>query len=293
MVEDGQGAGVTPPRGSIARLQPEKGPANLWDFVADLLEFVDSAEGGPFTNDDVEAAVARTRLESHGADALLVERLAAQQFHGSEFEIFRAELAAYAYPVLRSWIRRKMIYDLCARMGRPVASTDKIREHLAHSLDDRIELASDAIAEGLRVFRRYALVGGRWSAEGGASLKTYFVGACLRAFPAAYRRWLKEQDSLSGYGLRPETAEGRHLGRRIDSPANVDVAGAVVSEMMVLDRLAAMDPKTRVLAARVVFRTDTHEEAGEPDGLSARAVEGRFYRHRTEWKRREQNRGEV
>ncbi|MEU3767898.1 hypothetical protein AB0E55_22840 [Amycolatopsis keratiniphila] len=292
MAKDGQG-GVTPPRGPIARLQPEKGPANLWAFVADLLEFVDSAEGGPLTNEEVEAAVARTRLESRGADTLLVQRLAAQQFHGAEFEVFRAELAAYAYPVLRSWIRRKMIYDLCARIGRPVTSTDKIREHLAHSLDDRIELASDAIADGLRVFRRYALVGGRWSAEGGASLKTYFVGACLRAFPAAYRRWLKEQDPFTGYGLRPETAEGRHIGAPTVPRADTDPADTVVSEMMVLDRLAAMDPKTRVLAARVVFRTDTHQEAGEPDGLSARAVEGRFYRHRTESKRREQNRGEA
>ncbi|GLY38242.1 hypothetical protein Amsp01_042660 [Amycolatopsis sp. NBRC 101858] len=226
--------------------------------------------GGMTTDEADKADVARARLARLGGDAELYERLAGRGFAGVEYDFFRAELAAYALPVLRSFIRRKMIYSMCREVGRPVKPSDLVSDHLARYVDDRLELAGETIARGLQMFEQHALRGGKWTPQGGASLKTYFVGACVRSFSAAYKRWLAEYDHPDSVPLElaPE-------------PCGVeDPEAAAVGLLTVEEHLDAMKPVARDLAARVALRAETFEEAGEAYGLSARAVEGHFYRHR-------------
>jgi DNA-directed RNA polymerase specialized sigma24 family protein len=234
---------------------------------------------GETTDEEIqEADRAQARLARLGDDAELFERLAASGFSGPEYELFRAELAAYALPVMRSFIRRKTIYPMCRRARRPVAATDAIREHLAHDVDDRLELALETIASGLRLFERYALRGRRWSPERGASLKTFFVGACVRTFSAAIRCWVAERDPPGVRVLPMDTVP--------NCGAHDDPAEDVVSMQQVNDHLNGMKPLARDLAARVTLFDETFEEAGQAHGLSARAVEGHLYRHRKEAQRR-------
>ncbi|MEU3771547.1 hypothetical protein AB0E55_41325 [Amycolatopsis keratiniphila] len=284
MPEQQRDGGRLPDR-SQAYPQAEHGTDSLIGLVTDLLRQVGT--GGEWEGEESADERARgDRLARHRADEVLIQRLADQNFEGQEYDLFRAELASYALPVLRSWIRAKTIFDLCRRINRPLEATDQVREHLACDIDDRVAVASETIALALRLFHRYALAGGGWSPEGGASLKTYFVGACIRCFPTAFRRWVTEHDRH--HRQQSETgAEARYLAvGQLDDPAD-----NVISEQTVLDCLARMDSVTRELAARVVFLDETHEEAGRPHGLSGRAVEGRFYRYRTESRRRRRRRG--
>lgn len=278
MPEAGQSAGGQPPRRSSARLQPGVGPADIFAFVGEVLEQFDAC-GETTIEETREADRAKARLARLGGDAELYERLAKQSFTGVTYELFRAELAAYALPVLRSFIRRKMIYPMCQQAHRPVAATDAIREHLACDVDDRLELAGETIARGLRLFERYALHGGNWSPERGASLKTFFIGACVRSFSAAFKRWAAEHDHPDARAL-PRDGVG-------DRGADRDPAEDVVGMARVKDHLNGMKPVARNLAARVTLFGETFEEAGQPHGLSARAVEGHFYRHRKETQRRD------
>ncbi|MET8853414.1 hypothetical protein [Amycolatopsis sp. NPDC004625] len=278
--------GGQPPRRPSAHLQPELDPDDLFADVDGVLEqFEDYGETAAETNAETrEADRAITRLTRLGGDAQVHKRLAEQDFTGPEYELFRAELAAYALPVLRSFIRRKVIYQMCRDAQRPVDATDKVREHLAHNADDRLELACEAVARGLHLFERDALRGGRWSPERGASLKTFFVGACVRSFTDAFKDWVTEHDHPDTRALALADDDDRY--RALDDPADYVEGLAQVKEL-----LDGMKPAIRDTAARIALFDETFEEAGQACDLSARAVEGYLYRIRTEAKRREQKRG--
>ncbi|MGW5703867.1 hypothetical protein [Amycolatopsis japonica] len=284
MPEDEQPAGGQPPRRSSARLQPEIGSAGLLAFTEEALEQFDTC-GEPTIDETQEADRAKARLERLGEDLELYEDLAARGFTGFKYELFRAELVSYALPVMRSFIRRKMIYPMCQRANRPVAATDRVREHLARDIDDRLALAGETIVLGLRLFERLALRGGHWSPARGASLKTFFIGACIRSFSTAFKRWVAQYD-------HPDT-RALPLDEIPEHGVTDDPADEVVSMQRVKDHLNGMKPLARDLAARVTLFAETFEEAGQPYGLTDRAVEGHFYRHRKETQRRNEKRGEV
>jgi hypothetical protein len=51
-----------------------------------------------------------------------------------------------------------------------------------------------AVPCALAGFRQNALIESGWTCEGGASITTYFMGACLYDFPNEFRRyWASEQ----------------------------------------------------------------------------------------------------
>lgn len=281
MPKAGGSAGGQPPR----RLRPETGTAELFSLVEGLLEQIDTG-GETIAEEKEEADRARTRLARLGADADLYRLLAERGFAGVEYEVFRSELAAYAVPVIQSFIRRKMIYTMCARAGRPVVASGRVREYLTRHVDDQLELACETIAHGLRLFERYALRGGGWSPEGGASLKTYFIGACVRSFPTAFKGWAADYDP-DARALRFPSAYQSEL-RADDDPAD-----EVVNLLRVQDYLDGMTPTTRGIAARIALLAETRKEAAEALGISERAAEGHVYRHRKEARRRDRGRGEA
>lgn len=254
----------------------------------DLLTHLAEVDRGDGLDDDERADLdaARDRLRRRGEDQQIVVRLAACGFTGPHFEALQAELVAYAFPVMLSWIRRGVIFQLCANRGRPVTAPDHVRRRLSEQHDDRLELANETIAEALAVFVRLALREGRWSAERGASLKTYLVGACINAFSNVFRRWLAEQDHQAVPAGQNAASEvpGNPLFPAID----VDPADAVISEHLLRDELARLDPGLREVAIRIAFNGETQGEAGEALGLGQRAVEGRFYRLRKKRLRRDQ-----
>jgi hypothetical protein len=208
------------------------------------------------------------------ADQKLVEVLRVGGFAGAQFDRFRDELARYAVSVLSGWMYSGYVFQLAAERGLVLRPTAAELDELHRDPGLRQELAVMVVAVALPGFRAHALVGGGWRTDGGASLTTYFLGACLTVFPNEFRkhrsqrhRWQAQDDSgQKATQSRAATA---------DDPADL-VAGT----MRVREDLARMDPRTRAIVA---LRMDGYrqEEIAEMLGkTSVRAVEGVLYRWR-------------
>ena len=123
-------------------------------------------------------------------DQELIAKLAKSNFEGPAQEQFEAELAAYGYPIMMAWTRTGEIVRKSARNGRPLIIPSG---GLGWSREDRSELSSETVARAVDFFREKVLRAGAWDHTRGATIKTYFVGACLSQFPNVYQRWQAER----------------------------------------------------------------------------------------------------
>ncbi|MGW7723075.1 sigma factor-like helix-turn-helix DNA-binding protein [Streptomyces canus] len=211
------------------------------------------------------------------ADRELFAELKSDGFVGVRYEIFCNELAAYGRPVMRRWLITGEIYRRCAERGRPVKGWEELRELLREDTDAREQLAHDAVAAGLQHFHRHALSGGRWDPEGGASLRSYFVGAIILVFKDTHARWARE------YQHRQREVLGG-TGADIDTwlplvEVGADMEGDVVGEDIVTDFLSTLEETNRRI---VELRIEGHGPAEIASRLAMPAdrVRTRLYRLR-------------
>jgi hypothetical protein len=247
------------------------------DLLAEAEDEVFGGSGELSRHERDQARRAAESLARRQMDQQKLNSLVLTGFTGPDYEIFAGELAAYGYPVILAWLRRGVIWKHCADRGRPLRPTDADRETLDGMFEERLELAFETVAEALKFFRDRVLRAGYWSHEGGATLTTYFIGACLLVFPNVFRRWQAAQRRWHA-GLRAETLNcpgGRTLA---DLPA-ADPADVVIGRAIVLSELDSMPAGTRNAAALVVDGM-SFAEAGDFLGTTDRAIEGRLYRYR-------------
>jgi hypothetical protein len=247
-----------PPRDD-ARLQPGKENPELqhrgvMPAGEELLADADAAlasESGWLTGPERDAARrAAESLARRMRDHEHVNELAVDGFTGPAYEIFAGELAAYGYPVILAWLRRGTIWKHCADRGRALYPTDAEREILETQFDERLDLALETVAEGLWFFRDRVLRASQWSFDGGATLTTYFVGACLLAFPNVFRRWRAAEQKWNRalYAGNLTSPEGRTIA---DLPGT-DPAAIVAGRHAVTNELRSMPDGTGSAAALVL-----------------------------------------
>ncbi|MGH2657485.1 MAG: hypothetical protein ACRDIZ_12445 [Actinomycetota bacterium] len=95
---------------------------------------------------------------------------------------------AYAYQVLLAWILTGEVFGKCLAQGlRGLGAGDQPRMQR----QDAEELAYDVVGQAVVAFRDRVLKPGRWAAEAGATLKTFFVGQVLIQFIPIYKSWLR------------------------------------------------------------------------------------------------------
>jgi RNA polymerase sigma factor (sigma-70 family) len=130
----------------------------------------------------------------------------------------------------------------------------------------------ETVAVALREFRERALVRRLWSPDGGASLKTYFIGTCLFVFPNVFRAWQRGEDRWGRIDLDESTPD-------LESETHNDPADIVPLRVDVTEHLRSLDPRT---AAVIVLTAEryTQQEIAEILGMTIRAVEGILNRHR-------------
>jgi DNA-directed RNA polymerase specialized sigma24 family protein len=262
--------GDQPPQ-SAACLQPDDSGLGLRPAERHALEQLH--EDGFVEIERVEAEHVARRMALLTADNDVVKELRATGFAGQHYDVFKATLAAYGYAVIEAWIRRRLIYQLTAGRGRPVRCPDEIREHLARDTDDRQELAMEIIAEALKLFREHALVQGKWSPTGGASLTTYFVGAGIATFPNVFRAWLREhQLGRQDHYVRLDPTEGCSA----TDPADVVCEIETFEEAL----KAASSDRIRHAIAAVVVQDVTYAEVAQRLGTTEAAVKMLFQRLR-------------
>lgn len=203
-------------------------------------------------------------LERLAADVELVNRLMWAQYEGLEWRLFRRALAQYGVPVLCKWILSGRIFSECATKGfgrLPRRRRDR---------DDALGIAGETVARALPYFRDRVLIPGVWDAARGASVRTYFIGACVLHFPNVYTRslgseWLLNRLDQSGEGDAIFALADRDRFSRPD--ARVE---------LVSDFRAIGDPQTQEIVLRRAAGY-SHKEIATQLRTSAKAVELRLY----------------
>jgi hypothetical protein len=209
------------------------------------------------------------------ADYEFLTELARAGFAGPIFEIAATEFAAYGIAVMMAWTRTGQIFSKCQAKGRPLSEFAP-----RWSRDDRLEIAIETTARALKCFFDNVLRPGKWDHHRGATLKTYFVGACLLQFPNVFTVWATEQRHWAQLHDGEQTlddAAGRGGPQWADPTGNAAVLACTARECLA----GIPDPRTRQAAWLVFGHEASHAEAGVAVGLSADGVEGRLYRLRT------------
>ena len=240
--------------------------------------------------DDVKAIrKAQQSLDGRLRDKQLIGKLREQDFSGCLYEMFEAELMRYAISVLRAWMYSGYIFGKLAKRGFALNPTEAELRELATDSEERGKVATMTAVVALAHFRTKALREGGWRAEGGASITTYFMGACLFDFRNEFRRWRVER-LRHARAVAQENAELVLELRRVADPVALALANARVRE----DLEQLDDHKRRVVALHLDGYT--HAEIAELlDLTSARAVEGILHRWRKKRQKdlREEGRGDA
>ncbi|MGA5492571.1 MULTISPECIES: hypothetical protein [unclassified Streptomyces] len=220
------------------------------------------------------------------ADEQMVRLLSENGFAGVQYDRFEEEVARYGISVLRGWLYSGYVFKLVASRGFDLKPHELELEELVRDSDLREELAMMTVARALPVFRQRALVEAGWRAERGASIATYFMGACAYEFPNEYRRHRVQQKRWNlGRAAEGVTTEDRLSIR--------GVAEEAVGNLRVLEDLKGIeDARTRAAVALTIDGYSQEEIQQLLDAKSIRAIEGLLYRWRTKEKQRDEGRSD-
>ncbi|MER7638136.1 hypothetical protein [Streptomyces sp. NPDC126522] len=241
----------------------------------------------PVSEDDLRRMSARhgrqTRRLQQSVDRRLKDRqilllLAQDGFQGSRYDLFVEELVRYGISVLRGWMHSGFIFQLVAQRGFGLQPHELDLEELATQSEVREELATMTVARALPRFRQTALVEGGWTFEGGASITTYFMGACIYRFPNEFRRHRAAAERQRRALQRQQTVYENPAGPR-------STADEVLGKMWVREELENItDPRTRTVVALTLDDYTQEEIQQMLDEKSVRVIEGLLYR----WRKKEQ-----
>lgn len=217
------------------------------------------------------------------ADRRLVEILARENFEGEQFaELYRKlvyKLTGYAWPILMKWMSTGQIFRECERYRRQV---NRSAAACDWTYDNRWQIAIDTIIEAADFFRDYGLRQGKWDWRRGASLRVYFVGACVCCFPRVHQRWWKEQLVAQSVLLATrdnEESQADDLLNLVADPQSDPCTVAVVRDEARCAMSQIADPQLRqVVWLRAVGYTQA--EAAHEAGLAEKAAERRLHRYR-------------
>ncbi|MGC0334504.1 DNA-directed RNA polymerase specialized sigma24 family protein [Streptomyces sp. SAI-170] len=210
-------------------------------------------------------------------DAAVYEVLAAAQFDGPAWNLFARALTEYACPIVTNWLYTGEIFTLCADRGRPVRAprTQQDMETLRTDPDEREELVCEVVARALHLYRRCALAGTGWRPDGGASLKSYFVGAVLGEFAEVFGRWASERARRP-----PCEPDGMNALQDVAAHRSEEPESQAIGHDAVQRLLAEVKDETTRTALFLMLRGYTRKEIGEFLNLSAAAVAMRMSRLR-------------
>lgn len=167
------------------------------------------------------------------ADQEMVVTLQLQDFATTsrEWKVFASALAEYGYAVFVGWLITGAVYRMAASQmrGRGVMGLGKIPEDLRLSRDDAHALASEVVIRSIDAFRRKTLMnpdpGKRWRVNGGASIKTFFIGRCLMELPDVFEQWSRRERRVRAELWRNSQLSGDDARHSVD-PETPAIAAA-------------------------------------------------------------------
>lgn len=262
---------------------------DLSEVVAEAVtsEDVSRAEAELLDPDGVVSSD-KERIGQIEVDRRLVELLASTGYEGERFEKAFPKLSgrmiSYAHPIIGLWVRDGRIFGECLKYRGRISPAAAAAAAM-WTKSERDDAVLDTLVRGVDFFLEYGLRKGKWDHRRGATLATYFVGACVCCFAKVCNdRWKQEQlkEAFIHSGPRIEL---------VDGDGDIDLAEYVVdpgmgpAELAVLRAEAASayskitDPKVRdVLAMRMAGMTQA--AAASEVGMTAKAVERRLHTQR-------------
>ncbi|MFE2141211.1 sigma-70 family RNA polymerase sigma factor [Streptomyces sp. NPDC059456] len=234
-----------------------------------------SAPDDPFEPVGCEDDARRARRLRN--DAKIVEILRMDGFEGPRYAKVVERLSGYAWPTMVKWCGTGEVFHRAATVGRPVPRNMIVSDW---SQDDRFEIATDSVINGMALFRTYGLVQGRWHADGGASLTTYCMGAVIRAFGPVYKAWYDERRTGQSELRRAGTDEEADPMAAIPDQRAADPC-QVAATNDEIRRILPMVKDAKVLESLGWYAVGcTQEQAAQRVGLTRKALERRTHRLR-------------
>lgn len=204
----------------------------------------------------------RTWPQPELADAIVRERLTS-----AESTLVREYFWIVGFKAVKKLLRTGEMAHACLEKGHPVTFKFDDRRLLTESKDLRDELTAEVLLYAVPLFFRQLQ---HWRPDGGASLTTYFVGACIRIFKAAYSSWSKSRER--------KWINSARLAEAPFDPSHAFTEQVAIEES-IRQVFALAKPSQRPVLA-LLYSGYSQVEAAEKLGLSARAVEGRMYQLR-------------
>ncbi|MGW0215012.1 winged helix-turn-helix domain-containing protein [Micromonospora chokoriensis] len=281
-------ADLTVPSAEVSLFDPSCGAV---DAIGDLLKQVSG-------DVERESTPERQRAESRLADHRLIEQVRYEmmqerpqrarrdgrggdviRWRGFAYHQLFDDLWLYALPVVRAFLKRNHMGRLLQRYvpdrGFTMRSEDMVV--LAHSYDERTELAVDIVAKAVEDFRKKAVTPGKsgWKPSmEGASLRTYFIGTCALVYPRVYEKWSKTRrgklDLVASYHEINFDEIGGIISRDLADPAAV--AGIRADLKQLIDVAA---PTTKLILG-LLAQDMTQVQIASELGLSVKAVNRRL-----------------
>lgn len=220
------------------------------------------------------------------ADSELFEHVRRAGFTGPAWDMLADSLVQHGMKVLEPWIRTGLIFDKAAEKGRPLNPT-KQEENLVATrwVEDFVQ---ESVSNALHRFRRNALQGRGWRAEGGASLAVYFIGACIFAFVEHFRKCRRSGELYEVRFVVDLVAPTGAVDLLDFAASESDHAQSVVDRLALRSQLARLPQRDRGLVWGKANGYRGAEIAELFGWTSARAVERRWARLRRDhaWIRR-------
>ncbi|QPS60673.1 RNA polymerase sigma factor [Corynebacterium minutissimum] len=200
----------------------------------------------------------RDESERLAGDRELYEVLREQGFQGRDYDDFEIEIMGYGFACIKKWIMTKELLAKCREKLDFVPNDEDVRLDLL-TPDEVEEIAEDIVVESVLVFREHALVGGKWSPSGGASLKTFFVGRCLMEACKVLKRRARELKRTARYIQEVEENELLQLPSRempLETQFELDdelrhITGLLSDKELEVARLRADGLSAREIADRL------------------------------------------
>jgi DNA-directed RNA polymerase specialized sigma24 family protein len=236
--------------------------------VPEHLEVLVLGNGNSIQPVEPGAAFAREAepVDRLAGDVELINRLMWAQYEGLEWRLFRAALAQYGVVVLRKWIFSGRIFAECKRKG-----FGALQRRRRDDRDDALGIAGETVARAFLFFRDRVLVRGVWDAAKGASVRTYFIGACILHFPNVYQRSLGSERlplALEGFDADDPLQSLRDTNHFSRPDHLAELAS---------DFRAIRDPQTREIVLRTT-EGHSHKQIARDLHTSSKAVELKLYR---------------
>lgn len=204
----------------------------------------------------------RSWSQTELADAIVRDRLTS-----AESTLVREYFWIVGFKAVKKLLKTGKVAQACLAYGRPVTFQFEDRRLLTESRDLRDELTAEVLLYAVPLFFDRLQ---HWEPERGASLTTYFVGACVRVFKSAYSSWARSR-------------ERKWISSSRLAEAAFDPSQPFTEQVAIEDTIRQVfdfaKPNQRPVLA-LLYSGYSQVEAAQELGLSPRAVEGRMYQLR-------------